>query len=87
MDFLCSIDPNDKIARPSGVCDAHFVELNELSLEYTIRFQNVGEIYATNVALFDTLIPVGSGIVRSSFGHEPPYRGLPVGFERDSSAI
>jgi len=53
--YVCSVDPNDKVVSPEGICDSHYVEIDDLSLEYTIRFQNIGDIEANNVAIFDTL--------------------------------
>lgn len=47
-------DPNDKRAFPKGVGENHFIEANT-SLDYQIRFQNVGTDTAFNVVIKDTL--------------------------------
>jgi uncharacterized repeat protein (TIGR01451 family) len=53
-EIIGSFDPNDKIAAPAGVQDAHFVEKNT-ELEYLINFQNTGTDTAFQVIIADTL--------------------------------
>ncbi len=53
-ELLCSYDPNDKLSRSTG----QFIDslsLIEDALEYTIRFQNLGNYPAKKVVLIDTL--------------------------------
>lgn len=56
-EIIGSFDPNDKIAAPSGVREAHFVEKNT-DLEYLINFQNTGTDTAFQVIIADTLSPL-----------------------------
>lgn len=53
-ELLCSFDPNDKLVEPRGEQDAHYT-LKEEKLDYTIRFQNTGNISALEVTILDTL--------------------------------
>ncbi|MCB0707710.1 MAG: hypothetical protein KDC34_20485, partial [Saprospiraceae bacterium] len=53
----CSFDPNDKLVYPNRAPDPlHPILIND-TLEYTIRFQNTGNIPATDVKLVDVLDP------------------------------
>ncbi len=52
-----SYDPNDKRVEPAGVGPNGDILLSETELKYYIRFQNSGTLYATNVAVKDTLSP------------------------------
>lgn len=47
-------DPNEKNAIPLGVSDQNFID-RDWTLDYTIHFQNVGNDYAVNVVIVDTL--------------------------------
>lgn len=49
-----SYDPNDIQVYPSGRCDKNYYTKEE-SLEYLIRFQNLGNAEAINVVVADTL--------------------------------
>ena len=49
-----SFDPNEKMAQPVGYLQEHYVEKNT-ELEYTLRFQNMGNDTAFFVELLDTL--------------------------------
>jgi uncharacterized repeat protein (TIGR01451 family) len=49
-----SYDPNEKLAQPKGVYDAHYVYPNT-EIEYQINFQNTGTDTAFTVAIKDTL--------------------------------
>lgn len=49
-----SYDPNDISVAPYGRCEENFF-LNEETLEYTIRFQNLGNAEAINIEIVDTL--------------------------------
>lgn len=51
---VASYDPNDKTAIPAGQNSSGDIEPGT-RLTYTIRFQNTGNFYATNVVLRDTL--------------------------------
>ena len=52
--IIGSFDPNDKLANPIGYGDQHYI-VKETDIEYTIRFQNVGNDTAFNVYIIDTL--------------------------------
>ncbi len=54
MEVLCSWDPNDKYADPIGETEAHFITTDQ-NIDYTIRFQNIGNFPATEVLLIDTI--------------------------------
>jgi uncharacterized repeat protein (TIGR01451 family) len=54
MTVLSSYDPNDKAAVPAGVGNSGDIAPGT-RLTYTIRFQNTGNFYATDVILRDTL--------------------------------
>jgi uncharacterized repeat protein (TIGR01451 family) len=54
MIVLSSYDPNDKAAVPAGVGNSGDIAPGT-RLTYTIRFQNTGNFYATDVILRDTL--------------------------------
>lgn len=49
-----SYDPNDINVYPNGVCGDNYV-LRETPLTYTIRFQNIGNYPAKDVAIIDSL--------------------------------
>jgi uncharacterized repeat protein (TIGR01451 family) len=49
-----SFDPNEKLAQPKGVYDAHYIYPNT-EIEYQINFQNTGTDTAFTVAIKDTL--------------------------------
>ena len=51
-----SYDPNDKVAKPTGVGAEHFIDKN-IPLDYTIRFQNTGTDTAFTVSVTDTISP------------------------------
>lgn len=53
-EVLCSYDPNDKLVLPRGVQDENYT-LKDEEFQYTIRFQNTGNISAIDVTLRDTL--------------------------------
>ncbi len=53
-DVRCSYDPNDKLVNPNR--DDQYVLLDQ-PITYTIRFQNVGNDYADDVVVRDTLDP------------------------------
>ncbi|MBN2683630.1 MAG: VCBS repeat-containing protein, partial [Bacteroidales bacterium] len=50
----CAYDPNDKSVEPIGFGQQNYIANNQ-ELTYTIRFQNTGNLPATNVRLVDTL--------------------------------
>ncbi|HLP13998.1 MAG TPA: T9SS type A sorting domain-containing protein [Flavobacteriales bacterium] len=50
-----SYDPNDKTPIPSGTGPQGLIPQDEASLDYTIRFQNTGTWYATNITIVDTI--------------------------------
>ena len=52
--IIGSFDPNDKLVSPAGVGDEHFTTPDD-ELEYTIRFQNVGNDTAFNIYILDTI--------------------------------
>lgn len=54
MTVLSSYDPNDKAAMPAGIGASGDIAPGT-RLTYTIRFQNTGNFYATDVILRDTL--------------------------------
>lgn len=49
-----SYDPNNKSTIPLGECDAHYILKNQV-INYTIRFQNIGDAAAKNVLVKDEL--------------------------------
>ena len=51
--ILCAYDPNDKLVFPA-TGDENYVEFSD-TLEYTVRFQNVGNYYAFNIRVEDTI--------------------------------
>ncbi len=51
-----SFDPNNKLVRPTGVLQEHYVSPID-ELEYTINFQNTGNDTAFTVIVYDTLSP------------------------------
>ncbi len=51
-----SYDPNDISSQPAGKCKENFIT-NEYPVQYTIRFQNIGNFPATNVYVIDSLSP------------------------------
>lgn len=58
-DVIClpvigSFDPNDKLAFPVGYGANHYIE-KDTEIEYTIRFQNVGNDTAFNIFIIDTI--------------------------------
>ncbi len=53
-EVICSYDPNDKRAEPTGASIAPFSLLDD-ALDYTIRFQNKGNDTAFTVVIRDTL--------------------------------
>lgn len=55
--ILASHDPNDKLASPTGLTNAAYINAAD-ALEYTIRFQNTGNDTAFLVVLVDTLSPL-----------------------------
>ncbi|HQW22729.1 MAG TPA: SdrD B-like domain-containing protein [Bacteroidia bacterium] len=52
--IVCSSDPNDKTAIPAGVDNAHYTLIND-SIEYLIRFENVGSDTAFRVMIMDSI--------------------------------
>ena len=50
-----SYDPNDKQVSPAGEGPAGNIALGTDDLTYTVRFQNTGTFYATDVVIRDTL--------------------------------
>ncbi len=61
MDVACGVvvtsyDPNDKQVAIEGVNANGFVDANK-TMEYLIRFQNMGNYYARRVIVIDTLSP------------------------------
>ena len=48
------IDPNDLLVSPKGLSESGYIRETE-ELTYTIRFQNIGNFYASNVTLLDQL--------------------------------
>ncbi len=52
--YLCAYDPNDKLVQSSGE-EREDLFLLEDALDYTIRFQNLGNYKATDVVILDTL--------------------------------
>jgi len=52
--FKCSYDPNDKAASSTGDSFENYSYLDE-ALDYTIRFENLGNYPAFNVVIRDTL--------------------------------
>ena len=61
LDQTCSYDPNDKSVSPispvysNDPVDTLFYSLFEEQLDYTIRFENLGNAEAYNVVILDTL--------------------------------
>ncbi|MEZ4983917.1 MAG: T9SS type A sorting domain-containing protein, partial [Saprospiraceae bacterium] len=53
-EVVCAYDPNDKLVIPAGEQPENYT-LKETLLDYTIRFQNTGNIEAIDVLLRDTL--------------------------------
>ncbi len=54
-EITTSYDPNDKLARPTGVTDEyHYIDSLTI-LEYTVRFQNTGTDTAFKVIVRDTI--------------------------------
>ena len=53
-EVIGSLDPNEKLAYPHGVTDAHFIEPNT-NIQYQLNFQNTGNDTAFLVVLRDTL--------------------------------
>lgn len=49
-----AIDPNDILVSPEGFGPAHYIAPDQM-LTYRIRFQNVGNYYATNIVVVDTI--------------------------------
>ena len=49
-----AIDPNDLLVSPKGLSESGYIRETE-ELTYTIRFQNIGNFYASNVTLLDQL--------------------------------
>ncbi|GAB4420851.1 MAG: hypothetical protein OHK0039_34980 [Bacteroidia bacterium] len=49
-----SFDPNDKLVYPIGYGPEHYI-LGTDTLYYKVRFQNVGNYYASRVVIYDTL--------------------------------
>jgi uncharacterized repeat protein (TIGR01451 family) len=49
-----SFDPNDKTGYPSGYGNKHYIDQNQ-DVDYTIRFQNVGNDTAFKVVIRDTI--------------------------------
>ena len=54
---VSSYDPNDKQVSPAGEGPAGNIALGTDDLTYTVRFQNTGTYYATDVIIRDTLDP------------------------------
>ncbi len=50
----CAYDPNDKHGQPEGFSSNHYIAENT-EMEYIIRFQNTGNMSATNVMVHDQL--------------------------------
>ena len=55
-EVLCSYDPNDKKATPLGIFDSNYSLLND-PIQYTIRFQNMGNFRARDILISDTIDP------------------------------
>jgi hypothetical protein len=53
--ILNAYDPNDKGVSPPGETEYGYISREDSILHYTIRFQNTGTYYASNVFLFDTI--------------------------------
>jgi hypothetical protein len=53
-EILCAYDPNDKTATPFGVGEEYLTLKNE-PIEYRIRFQNMGNFFAQDIVIRDTL--------------------------------
>ena len=49
-----AIDPNDILVSPKGLTQNGYIKETE-ELTYTIRFQNIGNFFASNVTIFDQL--------------------------------
>lgn len=54
--IACSYDPNDLTANPVGLYDPHFILPGE-RIQYRIRFQNTGNLYAEDITIMDDLDP------------------------------
>lgn len=52
--LFCAYDPNDKSVWPMGVGNPGYIS-NDVTLDYTIQFQNTGNYPATNILISDTL--------------------------------
>ncbi len=52
---LGSYDPNYKEVSPAGTGAQGFISQDDSVLEYVIHFQNIGNYYAMNIVLIDTL--------------------------------
>lgn len=55
-EIVGSVDPNDKLVYPRRADGIQQITVNE-RLHYTIRYQNVGNYYASQVIIKDTLSP------------------------------
>jgi hypothetical protein len=55
MIVVGSYDPNDKRVEPAGDGPTGDILITENVMDYTIRFQNSGTLFATNVVVVDTL--------------------------------
>jgi len=53
-EILCSYDPNDKIATPMGESSLNY-SLIDTPIQYTVRFQNLGNYLAKDVVISDTI--------------------------------
>lgn len=52
--IACSYDPNDLTATPEGLYDPHFI-LPGQRIQYRVRFQNTGNLYAEDITIMDQL--------------------------------
>lgn len=52
--IACSYDPNDLTATPEGIYDPHYI-LPGQRIQYRIRFQNTGNLYAEDITIMDQL--------------------------------
>lgn len=55
-EVLCSYDPNDKTAFPTGESFLNYSLLND-PIQYTIRFQNMGNYRAQDIVITDLMDP------------------------------
>jgi uncharacterized repeat protein (TIGR01451 family) len=73
-----SHDPNEKTVSPAGLTAQGYIPASTQYLEYTIHFQNTGNVVAYNIAVIDTLdaniIPSSLQIIGTSDAMIPSWK-------------